>query len=150
MKIPIQCLSLLTLILLSGCNIQSTSQVEIYRSTENSFQKDFYLEIENDLVNVFGWELTSENDTIYYKSSGELDKKDVGVTSFELETYELTRVKTSETNLNDFKEETGLKNALFFHSSFFGKKYSEGSMKLQAVKHIYYDRVDEFEFEKIE
>ena len=67
-----------------------------------------------------------------------------------LENHELTEVKTTENNLNDFKKNDDLNLPIWgAHSSFSGQKTTDGSLDFLAVKHKYLSRADKFKFERI-
>lgn len=56
---------LLVILALGACNKVtkpdrmdiSANQAEIYRSTKDSFQQDFYLKIEKEKATIYGWEI---------------------------------------------------------------------------------------------
>lgn len=131
--------------------IETNLPYELYRSSESSFQANFFLKIEAEKSTIYGWEITPNNDTIYYRSECKSEESNHEEIRLRLEKYELTRIKLNENNLEEFIEDTTLETSaiLFFHNSFFGKQSSDNLIQLQAVKHIYDSRADDFEFERI-
>jgi hypothetical protein len=127
------------------------SRYELYRSTEESFQTDFFLKIEGENVTVYGWADTPLNDTVYYRVITEVNQMDSIKMRIKLENHELSAIKTTENNIDQFQEDTTLDygSYILFHSSFFGKKTSAKIIQMQAVKHIYFGRADTFIFERI-
>ena len=65
----------------------------VYRSTEESFQADFYLIIEGEQATIYGWEAFNESDTIYYRSISTLGGYWDDKFSIRLDTFEQTRTK---------------------------------------------------------
>ncbi len=138
----------------SSDGIQS---VEIYRSTDRSFQADFILKIDQDQATMYGWDVPLENekDTIYYRAQCKQDKDSNGILmSLHLDQYELTKRKVTPYNMDEFKPDTTLGHSnysiLFIHHSSFSYIKSSGdSIEFGAVKHSYSGRFDKFIFEKI-
>ena len=148
-------LTILSILALTSCNneikpdkaSESENQVEIYQSTENSFQKDFYLMIEDENVCVNGWEVTKENDTIYYKSNGKLEIDSAGTFRISLERCEYSRVKADHF---DGCTNKILKSSTFsIHNGYTGKKINDNSFEFLAVKSFYLGRADKFIFRRI-
>ena len=150
--------TLLVLVLLMSCGNGikpdkseiASNKSEVYRSSDDSFQKDFYLKIEDEKATIYGWDVSTEKDTIYYRSICKLEEDSTDGIQITLKNYQFTEVKVREENLNDFKvnEELSLDN-LGEYSSFWGEKKADGSFHFLAVKHIYHSRADEFTFERI-
>jgi hypothetical protein len=59
-------------------------EVEIYRSTEDSYQRNFFLKINGDSSTFYGWEINDNSDTIYYRSITKVEKDNNGYYRFHL------------------------------------------------------------------
>ncbi|MGB1041460.1 MAG: hypothetical protein ACPGVD_11345 [Flavobacteriales bacterium] len=151
-------LKLLIILIISACkdgqNATKKADIlineEIYVSNNESFQKNFFLKIYDEKAIIYGWEISKENDTIYYRSEGaiELDSSDNYWIS--LKSYQFTDEKFNKNNLNNFKENHNIKIPfLGIHSSFWGSLKPNGSFDFLAVKDIYSGRADKFIFEKV-
>ncbi|MFK7970317.1 MAG: hypothetical protein AB8F95_08120 [Bacteroidia bacterium] len=152
-------------------NQKQHGSYSIYRSTDGSFQKDFYLKIGTETATIFGW-LEVENtvffdllndedsanmrqvkacDTVYYKSECDLEIEDNGRISFSLEDFSFSTQSVNQHNLGFFEPDNGLcyLPVFFLHSSFFSEKEAEDSLVFLAVKHLYSGRADKFVFRKL-
>tara|TARA_B100000674_G_C37231806_1_gene641698 strand:- start:20 stop:496 length:477 start_codon:yes stop_codon:yes gene_type:complete len=126
------------------------NEIEIYQSSDDSFQPGFYLTIKDKQAIVYGWETENESDTVYYKSTCELKEDSSKSIRITLESYQLSEVKITQDNLNEFQENKNLKMPIWrAHSSFWGHKADDGSLEFMAVKHSYDSRADNFIFKRI-
>ena len=131
--------------------MERISTTPIYHSTADSYQEDFFLVFENQGVSIYGWEVTIDNDTIYYRSRSKIIHEETGKLTIRLKNYEFSRTKITTSNLSKFEEDKELNFApLFCHSSFFLGTGKGSKIEFLAVKHIYLSRADKFIFERIE
>ena len=123
---------------------------ETYRSTNESYRKDFYLSITGNEAIIYCWDVNPKGDTVYYWSKGNLEKGNHNELSFDLTKHVFSKTKISEKNLGNLIEDKDENFVTtFLYSSFVGGQIAEGSIRLQGVKHIYDSRADVFLFERI-
>jgi hypothetical protein len=144
--------SLVLLITLSSCDNEVATDIvtpatsiktEIYKSTDDSFQSNFYLKLENETVNLFGWYTSISQDTIYYKTENQLEKYPDDQKILRIDNLEFSRTKTTLNKLDHFKSDTTIKvDYCSSHSSFHFDETIKNRIKSKAVKHSYCSRSD--------
>ena len=127
--------------------------MDIYASSEDSFQQDFFLQMDTSVAIIYGWCLSrGGKDTLYYRSKSKIERKYDGNMSINLKQYDVTRTKTTLTNLNQFSSDWNLAagDVSRAHTGFISTNQPDSTIEFRAVKLVYAGRFDKFIFEKIE
>ncbi|MBN1151501.1 hypothetical protein JXA84_09830 [candidate division WOR-3 bacterium] len=124
----------------------------LYKSSEDSFKKNFYLYVRGDSATLYGWDLlvfvdTSGTDTIHYKACAEFSMLDSSYISMNFKNHEFSRESFLSENFDSTdilaENDSGL---IFPYVNMFGG-IKDGKLYMYAVKFTYLSNTDNFIFE---
>ena len=138
-------LSLTSLLILTLLSFYTKNKSQIFTSSKTSFKEGFQLIIESDSATLYGWDLNSKKDTIYFKTKGLVKIDSTGKFELTLDNYSYSNFKPS--NFNFIPDPKIKKPILGNYNSFFGS-INQVRIFACATKHSYDNKCDEFVFEK--
>lgn len=128
-----------------------------FKSSNGSYRTNYFLSLKNESATLYGWELTLEKDTVYFKASGHLDtaryssdgapRIDI---SSKLDDYRFSKTRPKESQLNYFlfdKEDAVPPSLLYKYLRI--KENNGIVVKVIMLKDSYDGRFDEFTFTRI-
>lgn len=133
----------------------TNNNIEIYRSTGDSLQRDLYLRILHKDVDLFGWKKLEGEDTLYYWSKSRIKRDELGIMSFRFEEFQLSRYKITESTLDNFYEDYELSLSyanspfMFPYSNFINGIVYRDSIKIFAAKDMNTKYFDKLNFERV-
>ena len=131
---------------LSTLYVEAQFTEGIYKSSNESFGTNWYLIVKGEQLCLFGWELSTENDTLYFRSTAEFNRN----RNITFNTFEFQKERITEENLKDFKPNDNLKiDSFFMYRYLVDIKEENGEISFSATKDIYDSRADYFKFLKV-
>lgn len=123
---------------------------QVFKSTDDSFRKDYYLILDGQQVTVIGWETDLSEDTVYFKSTSTIETYKDESLHVTFDKFETSKSKINPDNWDTFTPDSIIKETQFqFFSSFFNGKHTDDQIEFLAIKHSYYSRADQFTFKRI-
>jgi len=143
-------LFLISILFLSGFISEKQIPNGIYESSKESYRTGYFLVVNYPHVSLFGWEVTNENDTVYFRSTINFELINQSTNQLTFKNFEFQKVKLTKENVKDFKTNSKLKvESMLLLRYLNDVKESNGKIRLTATKDAYDSRSDSFEFKKI-
>lgn len=138
---------ILILVLLTACSSpDGPFKNGVYKSVGASDRQGFFLEIEGQKASLYGWDVTFEGDTIYYKTSTRFEQNDI----LRFENFGSSKVAFNWQALSSFQPPESDSTMPFYYNSLDNISQIGNRISLSASQPLYNSKSDTFEFELVE
>ncbi len=121
-----------------------------YKSSDDSFRSNFFLEVKGLEFTFYGWETTIDGDTIYFRTRSNAYLEGTPYCGFEEFEYSSKKIDIRNLSSFDVNLQSEDLEMIFPHTFFVEIEWTQSKIDLLAGKDIYHSRADRFKFEKVE